>query len=487
MGRRALVVLALGALVLALPSLAFWTSAVSGQGGASGGVLPAGETPTAVASGPSVAVAWPQSSIPGLGQIGAIAGGGYVLARYAEGSASSVAPGAACVGLQSGSGEPLTCTEAAVPEGRWEYAVSTRYRNWVGAEGPRSAVVVVDLTPPTTTATLSPPASAAGWNTGDTTVTLAATDNPGGSGVDSITYSAAGAQSIPGTTYAAPFTLTAEGITTVTYGAADLAGNVEAPSSLDVRIDRTPPTGSITAPAAAAVLAGTVTVSSDSADALSGVALARFESTPAGAGAWAAFGTATGPPYRVALDTLPLAEGGHELRVVTEDVAANTATSAPVPVVVNNLTPAGIDIQGANGGVLGRLDAGDTVTHVFSEPMLPSSIIGGWDGSPVGVTVDVRNGTSDRLEIVGANLGRVKLGSRDVVSGAVLFAGTLAQTAPGAFTLTLGACTSSCGRVLSGVGPTGYVWTPSSLATDLAGSQASTASVSQAGAPKQNL
>src|SRR5262245_63074771 len=45
-----------------------------------------------------------------------------------------------------------------------------------------------DTIPPTTTATVSPLPNAAGWNNSNVTVTLTAVDNPGGSGVKSITF-----------------------------------------------------------------------------------------------------------------------------------------------------------------------------------------------------------------------------------------------------------------------------------------------------------
>jgi hypothetical protein len=93
--------------------------------------------------------------------------------------------------------------------------------------------------------------------------------------------------------------------------------------------DVTPPTGSITAPAANAVLRQTVTVSSNSADTRSGVASARFEVSPAGQGSWTTIGTASGTPYQVAWNTTTAADGLYDLRVTTQDVGGNTSTSRP--------------------------------------------------------------------------------------------------------------------------------------------------------------
>jgi hypothetical protein len=70
------------------------------------------------------------------------------------------------------------------------------------------------------------------WNARGVRVTLDATDNTGGSGVDRLTYSASGAQPISSTTIGATalpatVTITAPGVTRLTYSATDKAGNQE--------------------------------------------------------------------------------------------------------------------------------------------------------------------------------------------------------------------------------------------------------------------
>jgi hypothetical protein len=74
-------------------------------------------------------------------------------------------------------------------------------------------------------------------------VTLNATDDPGGSGVADIRYSLTGAQQsgVIAVGNPASITLTAEGITTVSFSAVDKAGNVGPSGSLAVAIDRTGP------------------------------------------------------------------------------------------------------------------------------------------------------------------------------------------------------------------------------------------------------
>jgi hypothetical protein len=97
--------------------------------------------------------------------------------------------------------------------------------------------------PPTTTATPSPAPNALGWNKTNVTISLSAVDNSGGSGVKAINFSLSGAQGGGGVVAGsnAAVTISAEGTTILTYFATDNAGNREAPKTLTVRIDKTPP------------------------------------------------------------------------------------------------------------------------------------------------------------------------------------------------------------------------------------------------------
>ncbi len=167
---------------------------------------------------------------------------------------------------------------------------------------PRSGLTFVgaDTTPPTSTVVRTPSANAAGWNNGDVTVGLSATDEPGGSGVQRITYSAAGAQTIPATSVAGStvsIAVTAEGLTTVSYFATDNAGNGESGRTLAVNIDRTRPSISGAAappPNAAGWNNSDVTVTFACVDSGSGIASCAAPATLATEGAGqSATGTAT--------------------------------------------------------------------------------------------------------------------------------------------------------------------------------------------------
>ena len=98
-----------------------------------------------------------------------------------------------------------------------------------------------DVTAPKTTATASPVPNANGWNNGPVTVGLAATDDD--TGVKEISYSLSGAQTggavVAGSQ--ATVTVSAHGITTLTYFATDASGNVEPVKTLTIRIDKAKP------------------------------------------------------------------------------------------------------------------------------------------------------------------------------------------------------------------------------------------------------
>jgi hypothetical protein len=113
----------------------------------------------------------------------------------------------------------------------------------------------VDSIPPTTTAsgslgTAGGPSYVFGtWANQSVFVNLSASDNSGGSGVAQLTYGIADEDAIPTApepASIATFSIGAEGETTITYQATDVAGNVESPRAIAVRIDRTAPV--VTAP-----------------------------------------------------------------------------------------------------------------------------------------------------------------------------------------------------------------------------------------------
>ncbi len=135
----------------------------------------------------------------------------------------------------------------------------------------------VDVTPPVSSASASPAPGPAGWNNTAVTVTIQASDETGGSGLNFISYEyGAGASLSSGSSPISPlsFSILGEGEFAVAYFAADLEGNAEAPKLLPIRIDLTNPLISA-AVSPTANAAGwnrqPVTVSFTCTDALSGV------------------------------------------------------------------------------------------------------------------------------------------------------------------------------------------------------------------------
>ena len=144
-------------------------------------------------------------------------------------------------------------------------------------------------------------------------------------------------------------TLVADGEYDLRAVVTDTTGNVanELLPGLPKTVDNTPASGSITSPAAASYVAGTVTVTANASDGpvppASGVSAVRFEIKPSGAGAFTVFGTQTAPTagstYSESLATGALADGPADLQVVVTDVAGNETTSATHTINIDNLAP----------------------------------------------------------------------------------------------------------------------------------------------------
>jgi hypothetical protein len=98
--------------------------------------------------------------------------------------------------------------------------------------------------------------------------------------------------------------------------------------------DTTPPTVSITAPAAGATLTGTTTIMVSASDTGTGVAgvLLKIDGITLGT-------AATSSPYNFTVNTAQFANGAHSLTVSAWDFANNTATAGPISVTFSNSSP----------------------------------------------------------------------------------------------------------------------------------------------------
>jgi hypothetical protein len=137
-------------------------------------------------------------------------------------------------------GNPALVTINAEGTTTVSYAATDNAGN---VEPTKTLTIKIDRTAPVTTSTVMPAPGAGGWNLPPVMVTLNATDNPSGSGVQSIGYSFTGDHPSPPlvTVNPAVASITAEGITNVVYAAADVAGNVEPSKSVTIKIDRSGP------------------------------------------------------------------------------------------------------------------------------------------------------------------------------------------------------------------------------------------------------
>ena len=128
------------------------------------------------------------------------------------------------------------------------------------------------------------------------------------------------------------YTSLADGSHTFAVEAVDTVGNVDpTPATFTWLVDVTNPTGSISTPTEGAVVSGaTQQVTALAADNVS-VLSVQFKLDGADLGT-----PVTAAPYTVTWDTTNTADGPHSLTAVIKDEVANTTTTAPVHVTVQN-------------------------------------------------------------------------------------------------------------------------------------------------------
>jgi hypothetical protein len=108
----------------------------------------------------------------------------------------------------------------------------------------RPIIALPDRTVPSVDGRFWPQANAAGWNNTDVTVTMGGGEALNGTGVAYLEYEMSGATTTALTRVDgdfARFTVSNEGITTVSFWAVDKANNVSTKRSLTIRIDKTAP------------------------------------------------------------------------------------------------------------------------------------------------------------------------------------------------------------------------------------------------------
>ena len=162
---------------------------------------------------------------------------------------------------------------------------------------------------------------------------------------------------------------------------------------------------------------GVSTVTADTSDFDTGVTATALSS-----GSWTANGVSYNRRSALLTANAAVTPGNHPFSVTATDLASNSFTENG-SVLVDSTAPTAVDIQTSNGGAIaGRPELGDTATWTYSEPMDPNTILTGWTGVPINVTVQIDTDTQDELQVWNASnttitrLGTVRLGRSDYVS-----------------------------------------------------------------------
>ncbi|BCS54949.1 DUF4082 domain-containing protein [Geobacter sp. SVR] len=255
---------------------------------------------------------------------------GYKVYYKADSSAAPLngtgsSQGASPVNVQ----KQTSATLSGLDPARTYYFAVTAY-DASGTESAYSNIVsVAEATAPSVSITA--PANSA-VIAGTTSVTLNASDNVGVSKVELYVDGV-----LNGTDTATPYLFSlntlqmAVGQHTLLAKAYDAAGNVGQSSSVTVTVatDTTPPTVSITSPAANAVLSGTASVQAAAAD---NIGVAKVELYLNGT-LYATYGSA---PYAFSWNTTSVANGVYNLTAKAYDAAGNSTQSTAVSVTVSN-------------------------------------------------------------------------------------------------------------------------------------------------------
>ena len=330
------------------------------------------------------------------------------------------------------------------------------------------------------------------------TVTLTTTASDARSGIASVRFErapAGGSTWTPICTdtsspYSCAFDTTAlaDGSYDLRVVATDVAGNAKTSATVaGRRIDNSGPSVTLTDPGA--TLRGAVTLNATASDP-SGVTQVVFARRTAGGSTWTTICTDTSAPYSCSWSTTGVPDGSYDLQAVATDALGQTAASVvSARRTDNNATPAATDVQAVNGtGAPGTIDAGDVLTFTYSEPILPSSLVAGWNGTSRNVIVRVTDATTqDTLAVYDADdTTRIRLTAAatelalkaDRTTGGAKFNATM-TTSGANVAVTLGSPISGSSK--SSTSTTKMVWTPSTQATDYSGNAVAATAATETG------
>lgn len=495
MTSRAMIALTASLVVLILvgPGSAFASWVIGGVGSASSkaATIAGGSQPTVSVSGRNVIVSWSVSRFSDGTPVS-----GYTVRR------SSTPAGSACDGTIA----ILTCTEKDVPPGTYRYTVTPLHGLWSGPESAQSGSATVSwpalsLTAPTWITTLprTLPGSVSSFLTGETVVWRL--DDPSSGPV-------LAGSTAPGTI---PFSGGASAAVTIPSGTGDGSHRVYAVGSRGslasraISVDLSGPSIGTEAliksqlgTADVVKQGGSYRIYANVTDTGSGISRVRANvstitpgqtSVSLSRGSWTVRGVVYNYRSGQWAANNPLAAGATSFSVTATDVAGN-ATGSAGSASVDNSAPSASDVQARNtsGLTAGKADTGDTVTLVYSEPIEPESLVAGWNGATMTVTVRVQNqGGGDLVQVRNAGnsstipTGSTVLPSTAYVSATVSFSNSTMTMSGSTLVLVLGTpnLPAKVGTVAT-AGTMTYV--PLGSLRDWAANACSTAAVSETGA-----
>jgi hypothetical protein len=275
--------------------------------------------------------------------------------------------------------------------------------------------------------------------------------------------------------------------------ASDNAGNTTT-SAVQKKVTVNNSLASVSVESPGAYVSGSIVLSAN-ANSSNGIASVALQYAVHGGGSWTAICTDPSSPYSCAWVTTALSDGSYDLRAVMTDTKGIVTTSATISTTLDNSPLRARDLQTVNGGVAGRIDAGDQVAFGYTNVVAPASLLTGWDGSARSVTVRLQDGalisggtsTDDSLSVDNVNLGSVDLHGnfvkkrKTVTVPATMTAGTAVVGGVTTTTITLVLGTPSMGMPTAASAGT-LVWTPSVAARTPAGTACSATPVSESGA-----
>jgi chitinase len=280
-------------------------------------------------------------------------------------------------------------------------------------------------------------------------------------------------------------TAVADGLYDLRAVATDGGGLTKASAALTSRrVDNLGPTVTLGDPGTP--VRGSVTLTATATDP-AGVSSVVFERKATSSSTWTTICTVNASPWTCAWNTGGAADGVFDLRVRATDTLGHVSVATIPGRQIDNTAPVATDVQGRNGGaVAGRPDAGDWLQFTWSETVSPASILAGWAGTQIPVTVTITDANKKDTVDIGAASGTLNLLSvagglgmnADVVGADTVFDATMAQ-AGASITITLGARRSGTVKTAPAAAMT---WRAPAAVKDAAGNASAALQVTEPGA-----